>query len=412
MSGEGKGGSPTPPPATGMPSGRDGAAAPWVLVCSSCGEPCRATAATWRCDCGGALDVEAPPLGAGLDDPSGGVGIWRFRAAYPVVSDHNVVSLGEGATPLISARSRAGFFYKVDSLCPTGSFKDRGTAVLTGCLRQLGVELAVEDSSGNAGASMAAYFAAAGIEGTIFVPASTSPAKTTQIRAHGARLTPVRGTRAEVAAAAQAEAEANEAYYASHLWSPFFLAGMMSVAFELWEQLGRRAPDRLIVPVGGGTLLLGAWLGFRHLLASGAVERVPAIVGVQSEAFAPLLRAYEQGAESVDDVVVAERPSLAEGIRIRNPPRSRQILRAVRQSGGRIEVVDDAEIRRGWSALARQGLYAEPTGAVAAAAALRLADRREQEDGEVTVAVVTGSGLKGVAGVLEGGHPRNSHGEE
>jgi threonine synthase len=373
--------------------------ADWALVCDACGERVAASAVIWRCPCGGALDLLF--AGGGLLDGTETLsGLWRYRAAFPPIPDEDVVTLGEGQTPLIDARNRAGVKYKLDYLFPTGSFKDRGSTVIASCLNMLGVTRAVEDSSGNAGASMAAYFAAAGITATIFVPATTSLAKAAQIRAFGAQLVPVAGSRAEVTQAAQDAAGAG--FYASHLWSPYFLAGTMTFAFEIWEQLGGRPPDRVVVPVGGGTLLLGAYLGFRHLRALGFTERIPTLVGVQAEQFAPLHRAFEEGRDSPADSAFTEGETAAEGIRLRHPPRSRQILRAVRETGGRIETVTEADIRRAWTALARQGLYVEPTAAVAAAATERLMEREPLTPGSVTVTALTGSGLKGVAGMVDG----------
>jgi threonine synthase len=355
----------------------------------------------WRCTCGGVLDLAFTHADQIVADGTPATGLWRYRAALPRISDENMVTFGEGMTPLVAARHRSGVMYKLDYLFPTGSFKDRGSTVLTSCLNELGVERVVEDSSGNAGASMAAYFAAGGIDATIFVPATTSPAKTSQIEAFGARLIPVAGTRDDVTRAAW-EASA-DGYYASHLWSPYFLAGTMTFAFELWEQLGHRLPDQVILPVGGGTLLLGAYLGFRYLLAIGATGHLPAIIGVQAERFAPLYHAYVQGCESTAGTTMLEGETLAEGIRIRHPPRSRQILHAVRETGGRIETVTEAEIRYAWRLLARQGLYVEPTAAVAAAAAERLVEKETLGSDGVAVTALTGSGLKGVAGVYDDG---------
>lgn len=385
---------------TAAPGVEDGPpSSPWMLVCDACGMRLVATAAFWRCPCGGVLDLDwPPPVRFGDAEPDSG--IWRYRGAYPRVADGNIVSLGEGHTPIVSARDAPGVAYKLDFLFPTGSFKDRGAAILVSCLRELGVAHAVEDSSGNAGASMAAYFAAAGIDGQIFVPATTAPGKVMQIRALGARLAPVEGTRSDVTRAAQQAASGG--YYASHLWSPYFLAGTMSFAFEIWEQLGR-VPDRVVIPVGGGTLLLGAYLGFQYLLRFGMSQSMPALIGVQAECFAPLQRAYEQGTEDLSGVVIPEEASVAEGIRLRHPPRARQILRAVRESGGSIEAVSEEAIRRAWTRLARQGLYVEPTSAVAAAALENLPPGGGDDRLPTTVVALTGSGLKGVAGMVNDG---------
>lgn len=384
--------------ATGVPTGQ--ARPPWMLVCDSCGTRHAATATLWQCPCGGPLNLEWP-VPAKVPASGHASGIWRYRGAFPPLADGSMVTLGEGQTPIVAARDVPGVAYKLDFLFPTGSFKDRGTAVLVSCLRELGIAQAVEDSSGNAGASMAAYFAASGIEGRIFVPAATAPGKVTQIRSFGAHLIPVEGTRSDVTRAAQEAAPG--AYYASHLWSPYFLAGTMSFAFELWEQHGGRVPDRVVIPVGGGTLLLGAHLGFQCLLRSGMSQSMPALIGVQAEGFAPLQHAFVQGREDVAGYTTSEEETVAEGIRLRHPPRARQILRAVRETGGSIEAVSEDAIRRAWGRLAGQGLYVEPTGAVAAAALDRLTFEEGEDRLPTTIVALTGSGLKGVAGMVNGG---------
>lgn len=320
------------------------------------------------------------------------------------------MSLGEGQTPLVADRLQSGLRYKAEFLFPTGSFKDRGTTVLTSCLRELGITRAVEDSSGNAGASMAAYFAAAGIAATIFVPEATSPAKTNQIRAFGATPRRTEGSRADVTAAAMAAL--SEGFYASHLWSPYFLAGTMTFAFELWEQHEQQVPDVVVVPVGGGTLLLGAYLGFQQLRLAGLTSKMPVIIGAQSERFAPLARAFAEGRESTAGVTFAEGETLAEGIRLRDPPRSRQILHAVRETGGWIETVTENDLRAAWGQLANQGLYVEPTAAVAPAAAGKILARGDVKHDQITVAALTGTGLKGVGGMLEPEQPATHHHSE
>lgn len=322
-------------------------------------------------------------------------GVWRYRESLPAIPDDAVITLGEGGTPLIEARRGTGLKYKLEFLSPTGSFKDRGSTVLVSCLAALGVPRAVEDSSGNAGASMAAYFSAAGITCDLYIPANTSGAKTRQIRSHGARLVLIEGTRADVSRAA--EAAVDGAYYASHLWSPYFLAGTQTFAFEIWEQLGARRPDNVVVPVGAGTLLLGAALGFRALRAAGLVDRLPRLFGVQGANCAPLHYAFRAGAESTEGVEFPLRDSMAEGIRIQHPPRDRQILAAVRESGGDIVTVSEAEIYAGWFGLAGRGLFVEPTAAVSAAAVERLLADGAIAAGESTVVALTGTGLKGVA---------------
>ncbi len=364
------------------------------LRCSVCGRVHAPSRERWRCDCGGPLDL--PPARAdfrGEALASRAPGVWRYREALPPLPEESVVTLGEGGSPLIDARRGTMLKYKLEFLSPTGSFKDRGSTVLVSCLGALGVRRAVEDSSGNAGASMAAYFSAAGITCDLYIPAATSPAKTRQIRSYGARLVLIEGTRADVSRAA--EAAADGAFYASHLWSSYFLAGTQTFAFEIWEQLGRGAPANVVVPVGAGTLLLGAALGFRALRAAGLIERLPRLFGVQGANCAPLHYALRAGRDSTEGVEFPLSDSMAEGIRIERPPRDRQILAAVRESGGDIVTVTENDIYDGWFALAGRGLFVEPTAASAAAAAERLLRDGAIAGGETTVVALTGTGLKG-----------------
>src|ERR1700736_2789174 len=186
--------------------------------------------------------------------------LWRCAAALRVDSQQRV-TLGEGWTPLVS-RVWGGrdVAFKLEYLAPTGSFKDRGTSVLMTYLHTHGVPGILEDSSGNAGASMAAYTAACGMSCRILVPADAPSRKLVQMSAMGATVIPVPGTRQDVAE--RALAEAGQHFYASHNWQPFFLEGTKTLAFELWEQLGFRVPDNIVVPAGYGSNILGCAQGF------------------------------------------------------------------------------------------------------------------------------------------------------
>ncbi len=289
-------------------------------------------------------------------------------------------------TPLLPARE-GGLLFKLESTNPTGSFKDRGAAVLLTALAARGVREVAEDSSGNAGAAIAAYSARAGIRATIFVPAAAAPAKLAQIAAYGAEVVRVPGPREQVARAAQAA----PGVYASHVWQPAFFHGTKTVAFEVWEQLGRRAPDWVVAPVGHGTLLLGLALGFRELVQAGAIARPPRLVAVQARTCAPLagpaLGLDPGGGETV-----------AEGIRIQVPVRGGEIAAAVGASEGRWAVVEEVEIRAAQERLGREGLFVEPTAAVAPAAAWRLLADGAFAAGAVVVVPLTGHGLKGAEG--------------
>ena len=203
--------------------------------------------------------------------------MWRYREAIPIVSDENIISFGEGFTPMVEVDfNDTPVFIKQDYLFPTGSFKDRGSSVLVSRMKELGIKKIIDDTSGNAGASLAAYSAKAGIECEIYVPETTLEGKLTQISAYGAALKKIPGSRDETAHAALKAAE--NTYYASHSWHPFYFHGTKTFAYEVCEQLGWKAPDTIIVPVGNGTLLLGAYIGFLDLLNAGITGECPGLL--------------------------------------------------------------------------------------------------------------------------------------
>jgi threonine synthase len=368
-----------------------------ILRCQACGVEHDSSLPIWACPCGGLLDVAMPavfPWEAMRLRPAG---LWRYREALPLPAAARPVSLGEMRTPLLPVEDRASRLHlKLDFLFPTGSFKDRGAAVMLTQIRHLGVSHVVEDSSGNAGAAVAAYAAAAGISASIYVPASAPPAKTAQIALYGARLVQVPGPRA--AATEAARSEAARSYYASHVWNPFFLEGVKTVAFEVWEQLGQQAPDWVITPVGHGTMLLGLYNGFNFLRQAGMVQRLPRFVGVQAAAVAPLAVALQQQTDHLPEVLAGD--TLADGIAITWPLRWQQILSAVRATDGQIVTVTEHEIKQAVLAWARRGILMEPTSATALAA-YRALSSKQLFGGSATVVVpITGSGVKSAQQIL------------
>jgi threonine synthase len=312
-----------------------------------------------------------------------------------------LITLGEGGTPLVADRINGReVYFKCEYLNPTGSFKDRGTAVLVSGLKALGVEEAVEDSSGNAGASFAAYAARAGIRARIFVPDYASGPKRAQIEIYGAELVRISGSRSETTAAVLREADSG-AVYASHAYLPQILAGMATVAFELVEALGT-APGALILPIGQGTLLLGASMGFQALIEAGQIEAMPKLIGVQAQACAPLWMVHTSGSAGLE--MLQEGETLAEGIRILRPLRGDAVLRAVESSGGIIVAIEEADIVRGLDALARRGFLVEPTSAVVWSALESLLDDLP----DPVVVALTGSGFKAGPTAWPVGEPAKS----
>lgn len=321
----------------------------------------------WCCPvCRGPLDLDFSPTPASLKSLTGRVNsLWRYAECLPLAAP--TVSLGEGRTPLVTLRE--GVSAKLDFLMPTLSFKDRGAVLLAELALRLEPRRVLADSSGNAGTAIAAYCARAGLPCTVYVPAGTSPKKLEQIEAHGARPRIVDGDREAAARAAREAADEPGTFYASHVYNPYFLHGTKTYVHELWEDLGGRLPDVLVVPVGNGTLLLGAARAVAELHGAGLIDRRPALYAVQAAAVAPLAHAWEEGADDLLDAVPTT-PTVAEGIAVPRPPRARQILRAVRDSGGAFLTVTEDRIRHAQRDLASQGLYVESTG-VACWAAVR-----------------------------------------
>jgi threonine synthase len=288
---------------------------------------------------------------------------------------------------------------KIEFHSPTLSFKDRGAVLLAVLAARIGVRRAMVDSSGNAGTAVAAYFGRAGIGCEVLVPAGTSPGKLAQIKAHGATVTVISGSRSDAAAAAVARAETGDMFYASHVYHPYFLHGVKTYGYEIWEQSARRLPAAVLVPVGNGTMLLGCYLAFTELVAAGLATRMPALIGVQAAGCAPLAGEFW----SVD---TAAAPTVAEGIAISAPPRAEQILAAVRASGGTFVTVQDDDILAARHVLAAEGLFVESTAAVCFAAAMTASERsgpgwslvRDALSGGEVVAALCGAGRKDANG--------------
>jgi threonine synthase len=349
--------------------------------------------ARWRGDDGTPLMVSAL-AGITRDDvDSTERSQWRYRAALPLTLER-YVSLGEGCTPLLPTElDNIPVLIKPEWFNPTASFKDRGTTVMVSVVASQGITEILEDSSGNGGSSVAAYAAAAGISARILAPESTSAAKILQSRIHGAQIELVPGNR--TATSDEAVRQAAGRFYASHNWHPYFLQGTKLLAYEIWEDLGFTAPDNVVVPAGAGSLVLGCFIGFTELVASGAISRIPRILVAQPENCSPLARAFAAGTTTTSDGDWA--PTLAEGASITRPVRDREVLAAVAGSGGGFQTVSEEQIPTAVRLLAAKGLYAEPTSSIAAAALPGFVRQGLIRSGETTVMILSGSGLKAAA---------------
>ncbi|MFF7340175.1 pyridoxal-phosphate dependent enzyme [Streptomyces sp. NPDC008163] len=356
--------------------------------------------ARWRGDDGGPLAVSALPGLRPEQVDTAERSLWRYRAALPVPAGRRV-SLGEGCTPMIPVDWRGRrVHFKLEWFNPTSSFKDRGVSVMVSHLVAQGVDRVLEDSSGNGGSAVAAYAAAAGIRAKIIVPAGTSAAKILQVRAYGAEIELVEGTRDEVSEEAVRQSE--RIPYASHNWHPMFIQGTKTVAYEMWESLGFTAPDNVVLVAGAGSNVIGCDLAFGELLEAGQIDRLPRLFVGQPEHWATI-------ADTFNGIAPGSRgervPTIAEGASIARPVRLPEAIEAIRRSGGAAYAVPEAEIHTAVRALSARGLYAEPTSSVAAATLDHFVASGEIAPDETTVVVLTGAGLKSaekMAAVFDG----------
>jgi len=358
-----------------------------TLRCQTCQNRYPSSLPIWRCECGGLLAVDFharfPREKIQRRKPT----LWRYREALPIEHDHHIVSFEEGFTALTETQFFGKkIFVKHDHLFPTGSYKDRGASILVSKVKELGLTQVVEDSSGNAGAAIAAYCANAGIGCHIYVPDTASCAKLLQIRHYGAQLHTVQGGRVKTAQAAQQHA--HDLYYASHSWNPYFFHGTKTFIFEVIEQLGWNAPDVLMLPVGNGTLLYGAFLGIQELLREKIIDSSPRIIGVQAKNCAPIAQAWCTHKNPNKNIRVKK--TIAEGIAIEHPIRIHDILHAVQETKGEILTVTEKEIREALQLLHRNGYYVEPTSSVPFAALKKYHTTTNQ----VVILPLTGHGLK------------------
>ncbi len=360
-----------------------------TILCRGCGDPYPSVGFPYRCpNCSDVFTfARTLPYQPNLHSPRYPNRIARYIRSFPLEGEGQLVSLGEGGTPLLAGNHDSHQVYlKCEQHNPTGSFKDRGAAILVSSLRAAGVEAAVEDSSGNAGASLAAYAARCGLKVKIFVPSYASGPKRSQIAAYGAEIVEIPGPRTAASNAVLEEA-ARGMVYASHAYLPHGLAGIATMAFEIVEQLDKQ-PGTVVMPVGQGTLLLGLHMGFEAMKKAGAITRLPRLLGVQAAACAPISTAYTSGLDAVEEIQEGE--TRAEGIRILRPLHTTEVIRAVNDSHGEMLTVDEDEIAFGRDALGKLGFYVEPTSAVIWPG---IAKAVATNEGPI-VGVITGSGYK------------------
>lgn len=360
-------------------------------LCTACGKPLLV-----RYDLGNAsASLKKEDLASRISS------LWRYREVLPVVDDRNIVSFGEGWTPLLSAERLAAALpirldlrIKDEGQNPTQSFKARGMTAAISMAKELGVERIAVPSAGNAAGAMAAYAARAGMEAYIFMPSDTPRANIIECRQTGANVTLIDGLITDCGKIVAERKEAEGWFDVSTLKEPYRVEGKKTMGYELAEQMGWELPDVILYPTGGGTGLIGMWKAFDEMEQMGWIgSKRPRMVSVQSETCAPIVRAFHSGERFADEFENAA--TVASGLRVPKAIGDFLILDALRASGGTAIAVTDAELIKAVGEIgAAEGIFAAPEGAACLPALRKLIDDGLVADGETVVIFNTGSGIK------------------
>lgn len=374
------------------------------LACVSCGADHGPLSLLDTCACSPQATLRVVP--AGLADGRQaflrslqGHGIWRYAALLPVSTRH-AGTLQVGGTPLCDGGELAGvrIRFKDDTRQPSGSLKDRATEVALAVAAAWGFKDVVTASTGNAAASLACLAAARGMRATLVVPAATPPAKLAQSRAYGARVLLMQGSYDDAFEHAVALARETGAFCRNTGRNPFVREGKKTVAFEIAEQLGWRAPDWVVVPTGDGSILSSVHKGFEELLALGVIERLPRLVAAQaasSNAIGRSFRGSPVPGAPLPRIVPASPATIADSISVSLPSDHDAAVLALRGSDGvAVDVPEDALAAAVGQLARRSGHFVEPSTAAAWAALQALVAQGRIAAGELAVVLLTGNGLK------------------
>jgi threonine synthase len=326
--------------------------------------------------------------------------LWRYREVLPVRREDNIVSLGEGWTPLHHAKNLGAslgvseLFVKDESLNPTQSFKARGMSVAVSMAKELGLKKLAAPSAGNAAGALAAYCALANIEAHIFMPRDTPRANVIECEVAGAHVTLVDGLITDCGAEVARRKDAEGWFEVSTLKEPYRVEGKKTLGYEIAEQSAWVLPDVIVYPTGGGTGLVGMWKAFDEMQELGWIgEKRPRMISVQAAGCAPIVRAFDKGESSAEEVSHAT--TIASGLRVPKAIGDFLILNAIRESDGLAITVTDEELIAGARELARrEGIFAAPEGGACVPALRKLIERGKVKPGERVVLFNTGSGIK------------------
>ena len=354
--------------------------------------------------CGDLLQIDynyrslSEKLESSLDE-NFALSVWRYRELLPV-SNERAVTIGEGGTGLPRSGRLARslgmqeVYFKNEGQNPTGSFKDRGMTVAITRAVEIGAKTVLCASTGNTSASMAAYAAKAGLKAVVLVPRGrVAKGKLLQAVIHGAKIVQVAGNFDKALEKAKTTAKKRSDLYLVNSVNPYRIEGQKTLAFEIWEQLGREIPDAVIVPVGNAGNISAIWKGFKELRELELTKRVPRMIGVQASNAAPLAHAYAKGLNKLIPLRYPE--TLASAIRIGAPASWKKALRAITESEGTMFTVADKEIIRAQRLLANEeGIFAEPASAASVAGLVKARKLQVVKPDERIVCTITGHGLK------------------
>ena len=327
--------------------------------------------------------------------------LWRYLEVLPIENEANIVTFGEGWTPLLRAENltaslpvKLDLYIKDEGQNPTQSFKARGMTAAISMAKELGVKKVAVPSAGNAASALAAYAAKAEMEANIFMPSDTPRANIVECQQTGANVTLVDGLITDCGKIVAERKEAEGWFDVSTLKEPYRVEGKKTMGYELAEQLNYKLPDVILYPTGGGTGLIGMWKAFDEMEQMGWIDsRRPRMVSVQSTTCAPIVRAFESGERFADEFENAA--TVASGLRVPKAIGDFLILDAVRASYGTAIAVDDADLVKAVSEIgAAEGVFAAPEGAACLPALHKLIDDGAINEGETVVIFNTGSGIK------------------
>ncbi|MFM8440073.1 MAG: threonine synthase [Acidobacteriota bacterium] len=377
------------------------------LECANCGKRHQANTIQFLCiDCAKPLlvkyDLEKAAKTLRRDTLNERVpSLWRYREVLPVVSEHNIVSLGEGFTPLTSVPTLAAslpiklnLYIKDESMNPTGSFKARGMTAAVSMAKELGAKKTAAPSAGNAAGALAAYSARAGMEAHLFMPKDTPLANIIECRQTGAHVTLVDGLITDCGKIVAERKEAEGWYDVSTLKEPYRVEGKKTMGYELAEQLKWTLPDVILYPTGGGTGLIGMWKAFDEMQQMGLVgSKRPRMVSVQAAGCAPIVRAFKNGERFAAEFENAH--TSASGLRVPKAIGDFLIIDAIRASGGDARAVEDSELIKAVAEIgAAEGIFTAPEGAACLPALKQMISEGNIASGETVVIFNTGAGAK------------------